>query len=174
MKILVAGMGRSGSTALFNIIRIILNKKNINYKSNYTHRHESGNSLIKYHGYDEVLKNTSDYIFTTKRELKDCLGSHFRFTHEPKGKRTLKELCDQYLHYHIIWEKHSTYEFVYEKYKKDPVKIVKEVASVLHFNDVNEKEVLEELEKQTKDITKGNKENGFQSPTLIFKIPKYV
>lgn len=127
--ILIAGMRHSGSTALFNAVKLALEQKQVRFASFYS---EGKNNdllntdredllLIKTHEFrDDVICHASTVI-TTRRDLRDTVASATRrnfpllrimgnAVEYAKYNRTL----------HDIWLPHSDYEFVYETFMADP------------------------------------------------------
>jgi hypothetical protein len=138
--IVVAGMRHSGSTALFNLIRLALQEKGLNYASFYSEGvnkellddPDSGPLLIKAHEVRDDVLLRADVIITTRRDLRDTVAS---------AKRRKFPLLQQlggvveYAKYnrvlHDVWLPHSDYQFVYESYMASPEKEVRKLLSFL-------------------------------------------
>ncbi|WPL15274.1 hypothetical protein Thiowin_00159 [Thiorhodovibrio winogradskyi] len=79
--IVVAGMRHSGSTALFNVLRLALKESGINFNSGYSENIDLDNMsktpvlLIKTHELRDDIKLRADYVFTTVRDLRDTIAS---------------------------------------------------------------------------------------------------
>ena len=60
----------------------------------------------------------------------------------------IKETCDRNLSYYETWEHVVDYDWCYEKYKEDPIHIVKEMQSVLgtHNSDEDLARIINECE----------------------------
>ncbi|MCB0508971.1 MAG: hypothetical protein KDD21_11800 [Bacteroidetes bacterium] len=90
-----AGMIRSGSTLLYNILRIILQMKyngNIScgWIDDYDKLEKNRRYLIKTHSINRKLVFGAEHIFYTYRDIRECLLSFkIRFGTEPT-----KALCD--------------------------------------------------------------------------------
>lgn len=128
--IVIAGMRHSGSTALFNLVRLALEHKGVQFTSLYSEG-KSGESindpapgtlLIKTHELRDDVITRADVIITTRRDLRDTVASAKR-----RDFPLLKRLGDasEYAKYnralHDIWLPYSNYEFVYEAYIADPL-----------------------------------------------------
>ena len=128
--ILIAGMRHSGSTALFNAVKLALEQKQIRFVSFYS---EGKNNdllntdnedllLIKTHEFrDDVICHASTVI-TTRRDLRDTVASAKR-----RNFPLLRNMGNaiEYAKYnrtlHDVWLPYSDYEFVYETFMADPV-----------------------------------------------------
>lgn len=127
MKILVAGMGRSGSTALYNIIRIACERAGKTIRLNKTH------------GYNAKLHKWADMIFTSKRDMRDVVISDILFESRKCVMANVKKAtpdalgrrCKRHLKLHADWQQYSDYEFAYERFVATPAAVIKEVLSVL-------------------------------------------
>ena len=104
MKIVVAGMPQSGSTALFNIITSILKLQNKKYHS-FLYGPKAYNQvidqhvlsrlqtndviIIKEHHHDPFLKEWADLLLISKRDIRDSIASRRRRNKAlfSKGKR---------------------------------------------------------------------------------------
>ena len=84
--IVVAGMRHSGSTALFNILRIALEKSGLEIISGYSEKLDISNMenqpaqvyLIKTHELRDDILNKATLIITTIRDLRDSVASASR------------------------------------------------------------------------------------------------
>ena len=98
MLIGICGIKRSGSTAQFNMVRLILETigevevtgriKAVNYNKN---------TIVKLHTYDAELYTKADYIFTTDRDRTEILESLERFnTGEVKPMSRMERDLNKY------------------------------------------------------------------------------
>lgn len=135
LVILVSGMRHSGSTALFNVLRLGLESQGIPFESGYTekfdvdsvHQKSKGIFLLKTHEYRDDVAELADFIFTTKRDLRDTVAS---------AVRRQFPLCDrlspvEYGKYNRqlweIWSVKGNYEFQYERYIQGPIEVLSDV-----------------------------------------------
>ncbi len=133
MNILVAGMSQSGSTLLFNIIRncYIQNGHKVNSILSTNGTTKSGYiNIMKCHGYEFILHHISNLIITPIRDLRDCVASTKQRNPTFKNGNVI-EIGRNNLRWYNDWKKHSNYEFKYEDYKNNPMKILREVSKVL-------------------------------------------
>lgn len=87
MLIVVAGIKRSGSTAQFNMIRLVLEEyfgKDMVETTGTPKEALELNAdnkivILKYHPFDRVIFEYADYIFTTSRPIEDIKQSMLRF-----------------------------------------------------------------------------------------------
>ena len=134
MKILVAGMHKSGSTALFNIIRLCFKDVYSSWCDYYNEKNESKIHLVKTHSYSKELMEWADIIFTTKRDMKDSTASIKRFLMAEKIPYNFDKYLKLNTEYYEDWKEYSDYEFVYEQYIEDPIKIINEIALMLNVS----------------------------------------
>jgi hypothetical protein len=122
-KILVldGGMVRSGSTWLFNVLRILFLKKTNKLWSgvlkNWNGELESDVTLIKIHAFqrNEKLIKKSDFVFYSFRDLRDVVASIKR----KNGKDCDIEYVDNLVKEFEKWKKVSDYSMKYENMIKD-------------------------------------------------------
>lgn len=130
-------MNRSGSTWLYNVLRVILSdfcvKESWKFNSGWIEDIELIDSdesvdLIKLHKFDCSLAARADFIFYSFRDIRDVLASLKRkFNSEPSVKKAeflLKEDKD--------WKGVSDYSMRYEDMLADPEKVVLQVSQALN------------------------------------------
>jgi len=138
--ILVAGMRHSGSTAVFNLIRLALEHAGLRYASCYSDgAHcelvddpDSGPLLIKTHELRDDVLLRADAIITTRRDLRDTVASAKRRKFpllEKLGGATAYAKYNRSLH--DIWLPYSNCEFVYETYMTAPEDEARRLLSLL-------------------------------------------
>jgi hypothetical protein len=129
IRILAAGMHRSGSTWLFNTLRMIFTSSGRTvyscFFSEYDHQAAKGATvhIAKTHQFDGVLSDRIegkrihyDYIFTTCRDLRDLAASTVRAGIVPNRRKHIV----QYLENTVIreyqdWAPYSDMEIRYEE-----------------------------------------------------------
>ena len=141
-KILCAGMHRSGSTWLFNAIRLIYICNNDSVYSYFFSEYdpkEGQNASIhvaKTHQFNDVLTTRDyDYIFTTCRDLRDLAASAVRKgmidnRTRPIIKFLRKVLSEEY----DAWSCYSDMEIVYEEMMENDIEIIKKIAQFLNID----------------------------------------
>lgn len=176
--ILVVGMCQSGSTLLFNILRFMLEKKYQVYSCHYSdYDHDKAcyadYVIIKTHKHHIKLHSMADFIFTTKRDLRDTISSAKK--RWPKTFNTTQKLIDRG-HYNIhlldIWKEYANYIFKYEAYFSNEDKIIREIGKHLNVKDID----TETIVKQTLELyylsdlpKKDNFDNETYCKTLLSK-----
>ncbi len=152
--VIVAGMRQTGSTALFNIIRLALEALQLEFFSCYSEANDCVTKvlekncicLVKTHELRDDLLSAASIIITARRDLRDTVASAQR-----RGFPVLKSVGGpmEYAKYnrslHDIWLPYSTYEFVYERFMADPVLLVSEVLDVLGAKNVNPSVIYEKI-----------------------------
>ncbi len=153
-RIVVAGMRHSGSTALFNIIRLTLLKADIDVISFYSEHKSSlpdedkSNRvfLIKTHEFRDDIACSNDLIMTTRRDLRNTVASAVR-----RGFSLVERIGNpvEYAKYnrtlHDVWLPLSDYVFIYENFIKDPIVTIKEVIELVDIKNIDANEIHEEL-----------------------------
>lgn len=127
--IVVAGMRHSGSTALFNILRLAFRQRNIDCISGYSEKLNipsvySKNfqvCLVKTHELRDDVLDHADLVITSIRDLRNSVASAVR-----RKFKMLEKLGGsiEYAKYnrslHDLWYEYSNYQFNYEDFVVDP------------------------------------------------------
>ena len=126
--ILVAGMRHSGSTALFNIVRLGLKYASRKHTANYSEyiepkiiKREAGlTHLIKIHDFRNDYFKQADIVITSRRDLRDTIASAKR-----RDFSMLNKLGGEVLYarhnrlLHETWHQRSDYEMSYDDFIED-------------------------------------------------------
>lgn len=151
MKIITAGIPRSGSTRLFNIVRLGLLQ---HFPKNYINAHwvttfndnPACHNILKVHEFSNNLVDYADFIFTTKRDIRFIAAS--AWDHRAHGVyRKPSELVESMASVLIMYEKwkvHSDYEIVYEKFSEHSEEIVSNLFSIIGL-PIDVKKLLNDL-----------------------------
>jgi hypothetical protein len=132
MIYICAGMPRSGSTWLFNAVRMILRHAGApdlaggyvgQMKELVTHQ----TALIKLHPFDAGLVARADVILTSHRDLRDVAASMQR--HYQDGYSALK--MNEWVRSQIKWAQFAAYDLHYERLLSDRLAVIREIAAVL-------------------------------------------
>lgn len=153
--ILVVGPSQSGSTLLFNMIRILLKIQGYKVDSCWYTLFKRGDFIkdadfiiVKCHFYDPDLQEQADIVFLPLRDFRDsAVSCHKRY-------KTLNEPSD-YVEFILqdigqfeSWYPHATYIFKYEDYMENKELIMSQV--LINFgipnNAIDYSIVLEELD----------------------------
>lgn len=152
MIVLIAGIKRSGSTAQYNMVRLVLQKK---YDvSIFGSDYDLGEiTLIKKHDYDHWLYENATYIFTTDRADEDIIKSLKKFSGRNRyGLDNMRKHLNAY--------KKRSIHFEYDDIVNNPKWCIETIANELNINvDV------EEIYKEFKSIKPGNEYNPI---TMLF------
>lgn len=134
--IVVAGMRHSGSTALFNILRLGFARAGARVVSGYSEHKQTEEilpqkdalRLVKTHEFRDDIAAAADLIFTARRDLRDSVASAVRRDFIVyRQLRTPVEYAKHNRALHAMWAPHSDFEFVYETFMADPVAVTADV-----------------------------------------------
>lgn len=170
--IVIAGMRHSGSTALFNIVRLSLLVKQINFFSGYTEQTNLAHAicenvdiiLLKTHEIRDDIYKCADVILTTRRDIRNTVASAMR-----RDFPLLKNLgsATEYAKYnrmlHDIWLKFSHYEFIYENFINDPLSSISYILDILGLSNVSARHIYSLLV----DLPLNDYKNTLLSPSHI-------
>jgi len=133
--IVCAGMPRSGSTWVFNAIRLLL----LEVKSAddvygawvdmYVPSHPGRYHVVKTHRFVSSLANSAWRVFTSRRDLRD-IGASLVL----KGwasRRSLIPTLDSAVRSHSAWRPYSACEMVYEELVASPIEQLARIAATL-------------------------------------------
>jgi hypothetical protein len=153
--IVVAGMRHSGSTALFNLLRLSLMQTGVKFISCYSEYkncidaiiNTDAFGLIKTHEKREDVAQVADVILTTRRDLRDTVASAVRrkFPMYTKAGSTLN-YAEYNRKLHDEWWNQSDYEFIYEYFMNDPFRTMDEVLDKVGIRGVDLVKLKQELD----------------------------
>lgn len=152
--VLVAGMVHSGSTALYNVVRLAMKNAGVPFVSGYAEQEgakqtalSSGDArLIKIHEYRDDIAGMADFVITTRRDLRDTVASAARRkfpAYRTRGGAVAYARYNRSLY--DVWAERSDYEFVYERFMQSPVPVIQEVLSALGLDDIDATTIFEEV-----------------------------
>ena len=134
MVYVCCGMVRSGSTWLFNTVRLLLKHAGTpdfasgavgQKKELYRHQ----NCLMKIHRFDAALAAEADVILTSHRDLRDVIASmHRKFEAELSTAKMVPWVKD-----YTRWTQIADYDLRYEHLLVDRLSEVKKIAAVLRL-----------------------------------------
>ena len=176
--ILIAGMRHSGSTALFNIVRIgfeLSGKEVIGSYSEHSNiddmtKGTSTVNITKIHEYRADHCQRADLIITTRRDLRDTVASAKR-----RGFYLIKNVGGdvQYAAYnrslHEAWHDKSDYEMSYDDLMSNPVQTIKNIFALLGINQ----SLADQVAKLIKELPTNNYSKTLLSDTHITD-PKHI
>ena len=146
--IIVAGIYRSGSTWLYNAIRLSLKcaKKKVYgcYVGDWNKKHKAEYHVVKLVRYDEELPHLPELeaIFTSYRNLDSIIGSMKRRAENLTDDRFINETKHENISDYILnllkWQQWSDYMMLYERAMRQPAQTIHQICAVLNIEpDVN-------------------------------------
>lgn len=157
MRVLIAGCWRSGTTAVYNLVRLILESdgKTLScFEDEYINRKQEKNrhELLKAHKYraDEKkhgisLIDWADYIITIFRDPVEVMESMRVFFTEETEEQIQSRLL-RGLSYWGKYQYYADYQINYDQLARCPEKLVREISVMLRIN-VDEKAIIREFDK---------------------------
>jgi len=170
MKIIIVGTHQTGSTRLYNLIRTIYKKKNINFIAgwnlNPNNFEDNSNIISKVHSYNIDNLQKFDYIIMPIRNILDsCISRNKRFG------VNFKKSCYSNIDLFYKFEKHCNFIFKYEEYS---INLINKLCIDLNIN-LNTIEIIE-IMKEVNDLfndtqipDKDDNNNEFYKNTLLSK-----
>ncbi len=149
-----AGMPRSGSTWVFNAVRLLLQRAEVpdlaaGWIAERAHLLAHDNSVIKIHSFDVELAARADVVLTSHRDLRDVAASLQRKFKTGFSPRLIHEVFADY----VQWSKIAAYDLHYEDLLLDNLSELKAIATVLKLPSTTTAqlpcaEVLQEIRKE--------------------------
>ncbi len=132
--VLIAGIPRSGSTWMFNVVRLLLQKQG-QLTSGWiedfdTTQLPQTTTLIKIHEFDNSLSQQADFIFTSRRHLVEIAASITRMGWTTHNLQTIQFL-ESILSQHQNWASLSHYEMDYQNMVNDHAAEIINIAATL-------------------------------------------
>ena len=152
-RVVVGGMPQAGSTLCFNLARLLVESagygiavhaqdedevrtlpgtnKEDKRMYGFAKQHDLPADALLYEIPPKDLERHFT-LFNVKRDLRDTVASGFRKL-ENKNEFDLMQMCERNIQWHADWKEICDYEWVYEAYKQDPLKIVNEMQDAFGF-----------------------------------------
>ncbi len=131
--ILVAGLNRSGSTWLYNCVRLLLQSKYDVYAcwvKDYDPSNPKGVHVVKLHAPDDKLNLHTDEIYTSRRDIREIAGSMMRMGWLSHDK--VQEYLDWLTSFvHPFWFNCSRMEIDYSEIKSGKRLLVEKIGHSL-------------------------------------------
>lgn len=158
--IVIAGIKRSGSTWMYNVVRILLTHAGFTVtgggRETYKKNCEKDYQIIKVHPYYADLAKEADLVFTSDRDDEEIRASWARFQNRYLTDAELWNWCRDL----DRWMKHRSYHMPFERVNK--TQTVKDIAKVLGVHvTTSALTTIGEL--------KPPKTKGYDPKTLMFK-----
>lgn len=150
MRIIVAGLYRSGSTWLFNVVRFICEEHGTVYScfEDQYDQWESGKfdfEIVKAHKFDEIWIPGS-VILTSIRPWKEVRKSMIRLRELNKtGNKTQHIRIPTFLEWLARWNNHNNYCMEFKDIYTRPLGVIKEVAAAISL-DCEAKAIYEKVQ----------------------------
>jgi hypothetical protein len=146
MLIVCAGRSRSGSTLLYNLVRLTLVElfgeesvygRGIGF---YRRKDERKYNVVKLHdSQNKYFELTADYVFSSNRSEKDQRESILKFRKIIKNQSLSKRELDAFINYdyrrYKKWSSHKNFvkTFKYNTLVNDKKKIIREICKAMNF-----------------------------------------
>jgi len=136
MIYICAGMYRSGSTWLYNAVRLLLeNARAPDLAAGWIADRERlfarKNSVVKIHEYSHELASGKNIVLTSHRDLRDIAASLCRKFKSAFSMDTLREAVAAHAH----WARVASYDLRYENLLADKLTELKNVARALRLSE---------------------------------------
>jgi len=166
LNIICAGIARSGSTRLYNIVRLGLeqNFPAEQISAQWVNSFVPGehHNILKIHDFKKRWLNWSDFVFTTRRDIRYIAASALDLMPRGTYKNTdsIIQMCKEILDMYEAWNDHTDYELVYEDFKENKEKVVQTIFGILGL-PVDCNKLLDDLSRI------GNPAGEFDKTTLM-------
>lgn len=171
IKISIIGTHQTGSTRIFNLIRLLYENLNDSEEvySCWDYKHDKDNDyeviISKIHECDIEYLNDFDFLILPIRNILDAaLSANIRFPHI-----SLKDSCRDNINIYNKFKDISDFIFIYEKYS---LEYIKSLCKKLKINPSDEdiKKIMEELDimHNRKDIVKKDNQNNKEFRKTLF------
>jgi len=164
-----AGMPRSGSTWLYNAVRLLLEytgKLDIGagWISDFNSFKNHDVVILKIHYFEPVIANNATMILYSYRDIRDALASFKRkFGNEPSIEQARK-----FIHNDIQWREKASYIMKYEDMIAAQEETLRKIAGCLGITNANLMQIIEDITAMTYD--KGEKRNDvYNMENLLHK-----
>lgn len=171
LRIIAAGLGRSGSTWQFNVLVQILRLAGLTPFTAHGQLLEMFERLnetihcdvavIKVHQFHPTLLQAADYVFTSHRDPRDTLISHIDLG--------TAGMWRDYWQEYLRWSAFACYDMNYESMWQDPVRQVQRTIDILNFTQqVNATQVLKLVEEGYAKATQKHNKSQWDRETAFF------
>jgi len=143
MLIVCAGRSRSGSTLMYNLVRLTLEESfGIDNVYAITHKHYDKNNnkkcnVVKIHGHNNYLFKNATHVFSCERNLEDQKLSILKFRKIIKNQELSEDELEKFIEYDLSryerWKNHINFltTFKFEDLVNNKKIIISEIISLL-------------------------------------------
>lgn len=153
--ILIGSIPRSGSTWLFNCVRHILIKRNIDFYSSWIKDYDESNPatyhVVKAHEPDADMAEKATWILSSRRDIRDIAGSLLRMGWAESGQNLITQLLNYTNNQHAFWYSRSIFELEYDDIEKRPSRTIEQICRILMMPLASGK--IKEIKKDLKEMT---------------------
>jgi hypothetical protein len=168
--IVAAGMPRSASTWLYNVVRLVLISKigsenvNCGWIDDVSLCSEKEYTLVKIHNFDPDLVKKADKIVYSFRDVRDAMASMQRkFAVAP----SLQE-ADSFIEQYELWVKHADYAMKYESMIECEKREIERIAASIGMADVDAEGIMRQLSGLSYE-SGGNASGAYNKENLYHK-----
>jgi hypothetical protein len=167
--IVASGMPRSGSTWLYNVIRLIIRtgKPEINWQCGWLddlNWEEESDCLVKVHRANDIMSTKADVIFYSYRDIRDSVASLKRkLNKEPSISSVDQMMADD-----SYWRKRAIYSMKYEDMLSSPESVVTNIAKTLKIITDKPGEIVTQIAKLSYESI-GTKNDIYHAENLLHK-----
>lgn len=137
MNVIIAGCWRTGTTAVYNIARLILSLEGEVYSCfvdeyDYVKAEAARHTVIKVHKFSNTWLERADKIITTYRDSRDILDSMQRFKGTGgSGNASEDTNIIRGLEHWGLWQQHTNYLALFNRLTRSPAMLVSQIAGTL-------------------------------------------
>lgn len=138
MLILASGMPRSGSTWLYNAVRLMLEKssiyptpKNSGWIGDLRQLYPDSSCLIKIHDFEEDLVSKANLIVYSYRDVRDALASSVRMFQSAADI----DKVNHWIQNDMNWKAHAHFVMKYEDFILSPRSELEKLAAVIGYSE---------------------------------------
>lgn len=133
--VLVAGVPRSGSTWVFNVARLLLEKSypqvTAKWCTDYDPQDQAPAHLVKVHRPEEAEGLVADRVLTSRRDQAGCIASLVRMGWAKMTEADIWAAAERHEFMYNYWKTRSDLEVAYDRILSDPASEIIAISTVL-------------------------------------------
>ena len=153
-RIICAGMIRSGSTWLYNAVRLLTISNGDDVYATWIKKYKNDNSrsihIVKAHLFVENLLTNNAIVLTTYRDLRDIVASMINkgwiTIEQSNNLLKVQEILDETTTHHRLYKEKSKINLKYEDIIKDKALAIKKIAITLDIKTNNYQSLADQIE----------------------------